>query len=337
MNFVGASDLDIFPLVLGGNTFGWTSGEEESHEVLSAFVAEGGTMIDTADGYSHWVPGHTGGESELILGSWLAGRDDRDDLVIATKAGSHPEHRGLSARAVKAAAEASLARLGIDTIDLYYAHRDDPAVPLEETVRAFGDLVQSGKVRYIGLSNFSPERVREWLRLSAELGVPRPVALQPHYNLVARSPYEDGVAPLARSEGLGVLPHSALASGFLSGKYRSAADAVGAERAARVSRFFSPAGLAVLDELHRIGSRLGEEPASVALAWLRSRGEVTAPIASARTVVQLTSLLAGARLELNREDVRALNEASAKLGRTQSAGAQSTDTQAEDAPPEDAP
>jgi aryl-alcohol dehydrogenase-like predicted oxidoreductase len=331
MNLVGPSDLDIFPLVLGGNTFGWTSGEVESHEVLSAFVAEGGTMIDTADGYSHWVAGHTGGESERILGSWLAGRDDRDDLVIATKAGSHPEFRGLSARSIKAAAEASLRRMGIDTIDLYYAHRDDPSVPLEETVRAFGDLVQSGKVRYIGLSNYSPNRVREWLRLSAELGVPRPVALQPHYNLVARSPYEDRVAPLALAEGLGVLPYSALASGFLSGKYRSAADAVGAERAAHVSRFFSPAGLAVLDELHRIGSRLGEEPASVALAWLRSRGEVTAPVASARTVVQLTSLLAGARLKLNREDVRALDEASAQMGTVHPGGFQPEDALQEDA------
>ncbi|GAA3691458.1 aldo/keto reductase [Arthrobacter ginkgonis] len=327
MNLVGASDLDIFPLVLGGNTFGWTSDEAESHEVLSAFVAEGGTMIDTADGYSHWVPGHSGGESERILGSWLAGRDDRDDLLIATKAGSHPEYRGLSARSVKAAAEASLGRMGIDTIDLYYAHRDDPTVLLEETVRAFGDLVQSGKVRYIGLSNYSPDRVREWLRLSAELGVPRPIALQPHYNLVARNPYEDRVAPLALAEGLGVLPYSALASGFLSGKYRSAADAVGAERAAHVSRFFSPAGLAVLDELHRIGSRLGEEPASVALAWLRSRGEVTAPIASARNVVQLSALMAGARLKLNREDVRALNEASAEGGMVQY-----EDAQQEDAP-----
>ena len=333
MNLVGASDLDIFPLVLGGNTFGWTSGEEESHEVLSAFVAEGGTMIDTADGYSHWVPGHTGGESELILGSWLAGRDDRDDLVIATKAGSHPEYRGLSARSVKAAAEASLGRLGIGTIDLYYAHRDDPTVPLEETVRAFGDLVQSGKIRYIGLSNLLPRpRSGNGSGSPAELGVPRPVALQPHYNLVARSPYEDRVAPLALAEGLGVLPYSALASGFLSGKYRSAADAAGAARAAHVSRFFSPAGLAVLDELHRIGSRLGEEPASVALAWLRSRGEVTAPIASARNVVQLTSLLAGARLKLNREDVRALNEASAQMGTLKYEGAREADAEQEDAP-----
>ena len=331
MNLVGASDLDIYPLVLGGNTFGWTSDEEESHEVLDAFVAEGGTMIDTADGYSHWVPGHTGGESELIVGSWLAGRDDRDDLVIATKAGSHPEHKGLSAGSVKAAAEASLRRLGIDTIDLYYAHRDDPSVPLEETVRAFGDLVQAGKVRYIGLSNYSPDRIREWLRLSAELGVPRPVALQPHYNLVARTPYEDRVAPLARAEGLGVLPYPALASGFLSGKYRSAADATGAARAAHVSRFFSPAGLGVLDELHRIGSRLGEEPASVALAWLRSRGEVTAPIASARTVVQLSSLVAGTRLKLNREDVRALDEASASWAPARPAGAPGTDAAEEDA------
>ncbi|MET1033960.1 MAG: aldo/keto reductase [Arthrobacter sp.] len=306
-----APELDIFPLALGANTFGWTSDEAESHEVLDAFVADGGNLIDTADGYSAWVPGNTGGESESIIGSWLARSDRPDDLVIASKVSTHPEFKGLSARNVASAAEASLSRLGTETIDLYYAHFDDPDNPLGETVEAFGRLVAAGKIRHIGLSNYSPERVREWIALSDELGVPRPVALQPRYNLVAREPYESAYAPLAEEYGLAVLPYSALASGFLTGKYRTAEDFSGVPRRQGVENHFTEDGLAIVAQLRDIGSRLGEEASTVALAWLRSRPNVAAPIASARTISQLAALLASTRLNLSPADLRTLDEVSA--------------------------
>lgn len=313
MPLIGTSELEIFPLALGANTFGWTSDAAESHEVLDAFTADGGNLIDTADGYSAWFPGNSGGESEAIIGSWLASRDARDDVVIASKVGTHPEFGGLAAPNVAAAADASLGRLGIDTIDLYYAHFDDPETPLADTVGAFGRLVAAGKVRHVGLSNYSPERVREWMALSDELGVPRPVALQPRYNLVARQPYESAYAALAAEFNLSVMPYSALASGFLTGKYRTPEDFSGVARQQGVEKHFSDAGLGIVDELQRIGARHGEEPATIALAWLRSRPEIVAPIASARVVAQLGSLLASARLVLSTEDVRALNEISAPL------------------------
>lgn len=310
MPLIGTSDLEIFPLALGANTFGWTADVDESHEVLDAFTADGGNLIDTADGYSAWLPGNRGGESESIIGSWLATRGAGDDVVIASKVGTHPDFAGLAPANVAAAADASLARLRTEAIDLYYAHYDDQDIPLADTIEAFGRLVQAGKIRHIGLSNYSPERVREWIRLSDELGVPRPVALQPRYNLVAREPYETQYVSLAAEHQLSVLPYSALASGFLTGKYRTPEDFADVARRKGVERHFSDAGLGVIDELHRIGSRHGEEPATIALAWLRAKPEIAAPIASARVVAQLGSLLAAARLDLSAEDVRALDEAS---------------------------
>ncbi|GAB3403118.1 aldo/keto reductase [Schumannella luteola] len=310
---LGSSDLDVFPLALGGNVFGWTADESTSHDVLDAYVAGGGNFIDTADGYSAWVPGNTGGDSERVIGSWLAKSGRRDDVVIATKVSQHPEFKGLAGANVAAAARASLERLGTDRIDLYWAHFDDASVPLEETVAAFDQLVKDGLVRYTAVSNYSPERIREWVRIAAENGFAAPVALQPHYNLVAREPYESTLAPVAREAGLGVVPYFALAAGFLTGKYRTKEDFAGAQREGQVSGYFSDAGLAVVDEVAAIAGDHGAELASVALAWLRAKPEVVAPIASARSVEQLPALLASASLDLSADEVARLDAVSAKV------------------------
>lgn len=302
-----------FPLALGGNVFGWTADEAGSFEVLDAFVAGGGTLLDTADGYSHWVPGHTGGESETIIGRWLAGRSDRDELAIASKVSTHPEFAGLSAANIRAAADASLTRLGTDHIDLYYAHFDDESVPLEETVGALSALVDAGKVRAIAISNYTPERIDEWFRVTAENGFHRAVALQPHYNLVERD-FEGALRERAEREGLAVLPYFSLAKGFLAGKYRDAADleAPGASvRAGGAAEYLDDRGRAVLSALDEIAAVHGAEVATVSLAWLRSRPTVAAPIASARTTSQLPALLASAELELTPAELAALDAASA--------------------------
>ncbi len=218
MTAIGSSGLDVFPLGLGGNTFGWTSDRETSFAVLDAFVAAGGNLIDTADSYSAWAPGNTGGESETIIGEWLAARGNRDSVVIATKVSRHPRFRGLSRGNVLAAADASLARLRTGHIDLYYAHHDDPEVPVAEAVGVFGELQKAGKIRHVGLSNFTAPRLREWVAAAAAEGLAAPVALQPHYNLLERASYETSLAPSAAEFGLGVLPYYALASGFLAGQ-----------------------------------------------------------------------------------------------------------------------
>lgn len=292
---IGTSDLEIAPLALGGNVFGWTADREESFAVLDAFVAGGGNFIDTADGYSHWVPGHTGGESETILGEWLASRGTRDRVVLATKVSTHPSFSGLAAANVHAAADASLARLGTDAIDLYYAHFDDEETPLEETVAAFSELVDAGKVRAIGVSNYSAQRVAEWVRIARENGLHMPVALQPHYNLVERDFETNGLRAVAADEGLAVFPYFSLAKGFLAGKYRDAADAVApgaSARAAGAIAYLDDRGRAVLAALDAIAADRGVQPATVALAWLRQQPTVAAPIASARTDLQLDGLLA---------------------------------------------
>jgi aryl-alcohol dehydrogenase-like predicted oxidoreductase len=311
MTVLGSSDLDVFPLGLGGNTFGWTSDKATSFAVLDAYVAGGGNFIDTADSYSAWVPGHAGGESETIIGEWAAARGNRDSLIIATKVFSHPQFRGLSPKNVLAAADASLARLRTDHIDLYYAHRDDPDVPVAEAAGAFHELQVAGKIRYVGLSNYTAPRLREWLAVAAAEGFAPPVALQPHYNLVERAAYETSLAPVAAEFGLGVLPYYALASGFLAGKYRSAADHAGAARQKGATRYLTPTGLAVLAALDSVAADRGVEPATVALAWLRARPQVAAPLASARTVDQLPALLASASLDLAADEVEALDKASA--------------------------
>ncbi|MEK6343269.1 MAG: aldo/keto reductase, partial [Curtobacterium sp.] len=251
---IGTSDLTVFPLALGGNVFGWTADEQTSHRVLDAYAGAGGDFVDTADVYSAWAPGNSGGESERVIGSWLRASGKRDDVVIATKVSQHPEFQGLSAANVAAAARASLERLGTDRIDLYYAHFDDESTPLEETVRAFDQLVREGLVRYTAISNYSRARAEEWIRIASDNGLAKPVAIQPHYNLVTREPYESDIAPLAAAEHLGVVPYFALAAGFLTGKYRSEEDFAGADREGQVSGYFTDEGLAVVDALDTIAS-----------------------------------------------------------------------------------
>jgi aryl-alcohol dehydrogenase-like predicted oxidoreductase len=311
MTVIGSSDLDVFPLGLGGNTFGWTSDKETSFAVLDAYLAGGGNFVDTADSYSAWVPGHTGGESETIIGEWLAARGNRDSVIVATKVSRHPQFRGLSRSNVLAAADASLIRLGTDYIDLYYAHYDDPDVPVAEAAGAFSELQQAGKIRHVGLSNFTAPRLHEWFTVTAAEGFAPPVALQPLYNLVERASYESSLEPVVAETGLGVLPYSGLASGFLAGKYRSASDQAGNARQPGAAKYLTPSGLAVLAALDAIAAARRVTQATVALAWLRTRPQVAAPLASARTVEQLPALLAAATLELTADEIAALDKASA--------------------------
>ncbi|GAA2030243.1 aldo/keto reductase [Agromyces tropicus] len=310
---IADTELEVFPLNLGGNVFGWTADEPTSFAVLDAFAEAGGNLVDTADGYSHWVSGHTGGESEAIIGRWTAARGNRDDVVIATKVSTHPSFPGLSAANIRAAADASLQRLGTDRIDLYYAHFDDPSVPLEETVGALSGLVDAGKVRAIAISNYTPERIDEWFAVTAANGFHRAVALQPHYNLVERG-YEHGLRERAEREGLAVLPYFSLAKGFLAGTYRDDADATRAgasPRAGAASAYLDDRGRRVLAALDEVAAAHGVDVASVSLGWLRRQPTVLAPIASARTPEQLPALLASATLELGDDELARLDAASA--------------------------
>jgi aryl-alcohol dehydrogenase-like predicted oxidoreductase len=311
MTLLGPSDLDVYPLSLGGNTFGWTTGEAASFAVLDAYTAAGGNFIDTADSYSAWAPGHSGGESETIIGAWVKARGNRDQVVIATKVSQHPQFRGLAPATVTAACEASLRRLQADHIDLYFAHHDDPATPLEETVAAFGELQRAGKVRHVGVSNYTADRVRAWAEAARAGGWPAPVALQPHYNLLARQPYEPELAPVAARLGLGVMPYFALASGFLTGKYRQPQDLEGPARGRMASRYFSPLSLAVLEAMDAVAAAHGARPASVAIAWLLAKPGIAAPIASATSPAQLAELTAAVTLKLADDEVAALDKASA--------------------------
>ena len=313
MTKIGTSDLDVFPLALGGNTFGWTSDEQTSHEVLDAFVASGGNFVDTADGYSAWVPGNSGGESETIIGSWFAKRGNRDSVVLGTKVSQHPDFMGLGGANVLAAADASLARLGTDYIDLYYAHFDDESTPLEETASAFNDLVVAGKVRNIAVSNYTAERVAEWFAIAEKNGFALPVALQPHYNLVHREPFESEFGAIVAEKQLGVVPYYALASGFLTGKYRTADDFGKSPRGGGMGAYLNENGLGVIAALDDVASAHGVAVASVALAWLRTRPGIVAPLASARTTEQLPDLVASATLELTADETAALDAASAKI------------------------
>ena len=310
MTRIGSSDLSVFPLSLGGNVFGWTADRDASFAVLDAFVAGGGDFIDTADGYSAWVEGNSGGESETIIGEWLASRRP-EGLVVATKVSEHPQFRGLSAANVRRAAEASLDRLGVDAIDLYYAHFDDETVPLEETVAAFGQLVEDGLVRNIAVSNYSADRIRAWIEIARSTGVALPVAVQPHYNLVHRNEVEETIVPVATEFGLSLIPYYALASGFLTGKYRST-DATGqsSPRASGAAKYATEHGLRIIDALEEIGGAHGASIAATALAWLRAQPAVVAPIASARTAEQVEDLLVGGRLELAADEVERLRSVS---------------------------
>ncbi|MFF8715254.1 aldo/keto reductase [Streptomyces sp. NPDC015184] len=308
---LGSSGLQVFPLALGGNVFGWTADEAQSFAVLDAYVAAGGNFIDTADVYSAWVPGNEGGESETVIGRWLAARGNRSDVVVATKGGAHPEHKGLAAATIKAAAEESLRRLGTDHIDLYYTHFDDETVPVEEIITALDQLVKEGKVREIAASNISAERLRASLDFSEREGLARYVALQPHYNLVSRDTYEGELQDTAARAGLAAVPYYALASGFLTGKYRPGA-VVDSARAQSAGQYLeSERGQKVLAALDRVAQEHDAQIATVALAWLASRPTVAAPIASARTVEQLPALVAVADLALTEQDLAELTEASA--------------------------
>jgi aryl-alcohol dehydrogenase-like predicted oxidoreductase len=309
---IGNSELTVHPLSLGGNVFGWTADEATSFAVLDAFTAGGGDFIDTADVYSAWIDGNSGGESETVIGHWLARRGRRDDVVIATKVGGHPDFKGLKAETIKNAAEASLRRLGTDHIDLYYSHFDDPDTPVEEIVTALDALVKEGKVRALGASNISPERLAASLDFAEREGLTRYEILQPHYNLVEREHYEGPLADLVAARGLSAAPYFGLAAGFLTGKYRPGGAPVGSAREGKAAAYLAqergPRVLAALDE---VAAAHGAEVASVALAWLRAQPTVVAPIASARTPEQLPALLASATLDLTGAEVAALSAAAA--------------------------
>ncbi|MGW6919297.1 aldo/keto reductase [Kitasatospora sp. NPDC054939] len=308
---LGSSDLAVFPLSLGGNVFGWTADEAQSFAVLDAYAAASGNFVDTADTYSSWVPGNSGGESETIIGNWLRSRGNRDDVVIATKVGIHPEATGLGAANIAAATEASLRRLNVERIDLLYTHRDDDT-PVEEFVTALDTLVRAGKVRAVAASNISAERLTEALAFAEREGLARYVAVQPHYNLVSRSTFEGPLADAVAAHGLSTVPYFALASGFLTGKYRPGAADVDSARAQGAARYLAePRGPKVLEALDAVALDRGVEPATVALAWLAARPTVAAPIASARTVEQLPPLLAAASLRLTAEETALLDAASA--------------------------
>lgn len=313
MAMLGDTDIEIYPLVLGTNTFGWNTSEAEAHAVLDAFAAAGGNLVDTADSYSAWAEGNSGGESETVIGTWLAKNRDKN-VLVATKVSQHPEFKGLAGPNVRAAADASRKRLGVETIDLYYAHFDDAATPLEETVAAFNDLVIEGKVRHIGVSNYSPERLREWLDITERIGAARPVALQPKYSLVSRSTYEPGLRDIAVAERLSGFPYHVLASGFLTGKYRAEADLAQSVRGGAASKYLNPSGLAIVDKLDQIAQAHGVDIATVALAWARTRPGIAAPIAGARVADQLAPLLASAELELTADEADELTALSDFIG-----------------------
>jgi len=309
---LGRSDLSIAPLVLGGNVFGWSADEARSFEVLDAFADAGLSMIDTADVYSAWVPGNHGGESETIIGRWLARSGKRAQVQIATKVAKWSQRPGLSPQNIEAAADDSLRRLGIDTIDLYFAHEDDASVPLADTLGAFARLIEKGKVRAIGASNYSAARLAEALETSAKHNLPRYEAVQPEYNLLVRKDYESALEPLVQREQVGVVCYYALASGFLSGKYRSEADlGKSAARAGAVGKFLNGHGLRVLAALDDVAQRHGATPAQVALAWLIARPSITAPIASATSAAQVADLAAAVKLKLDADDLARLDAASA--------------------------
>jgi aryl-alcohol dehydrogenase-like predicted oxidoreductase len=310
MTRIPHSDLDVFPLSLGGNVFGWTANEEQSFAVLDAYTAAGGNFIDTADMYSCWVPGNSGGESETIIGRWMKARGNRSKLVIATKVGKLPGLLGLSLKTVQRAAEGSLERLQTDHIDLYYAHEDDRATPLVETLTAFDGLVRSGKVRYIAASNYNAQRLAEAIRTSRREGFAQYVALQPHYNLMERPKYEGELAETVAGEGLGSFPYFSLASGFLTGKYREGGK-VDSKRAAGAGAYLNDKGRKVLKALDEIAGTRKEAVATIALAWLAAQPTVVAPIASARTPEQLPALLRSTQFRLTKEEIQKLSAASA--------------------------
>jgi aryl-alcohol dehydrogenase-like predicted oxidoreductase len=312
---LGDTGLSIAPVVFGGNVFGWTIDEKQSFAVLDAFVDVGFNAIDTADVYSGWAPGNSGGESETIIGKWLKARPGlRDKVVIFTKVGSDmrkPGQKGLSERWILNAVEGSLARLGIETIDLYFSHKPDPETPHEQTLAAYAKLLSAGKVKAIGASNFDAAQLAEALAVAKNKGLPRYQVLQPEYNLYDRASYDGALRDLCLREGLGVVPYYSLASGFLTGKYRSKDDLDQSVRGNRVAKYLTNRGQAILGALDAVSSRHGVKPAEVALAWLIGRQGVTAPIASATNVSHVESFAKAAGLRLTGDDRAGLDAAGA--------------------------
>lgn len=310
---LGNSGLEVSPLCFGGNVFGWTIDEAASFKLLDAYVAAGFNFIDTADVYSKWVPGNKGGESETIIGKWLKLRRNRDKVVIATKVGMQmgPDKKGLSSVYILQAVEESLKRLQTDYIDLYQSHTDDADTPFDETLKTYDQLIKQGKVRAIGASNFSAERLAQALEVSQKQGYPSYQSLQPLYNLYDRADYEKALEPLCREKGLGVISYFSLASGFLTGKYRSEKDLSKSARGDGIKKYLDERGFRILQALDEVAAQLGATPARVALAWLIARPGITAPIASATNVEQLNELIAATRLELDSASIERLNRASA--------------------------
>lgn len=306
---IGRSGIFITPLMLGGNVFGWTADEASSFAVLDAFVDQGGNAIDTADVYSAWAPGHEGGESERVIGKWLKQSGKRNNVVIGTKVGMWPKQLGIKRDNIIAACEGSLRRLGIDVIDLYWLHRDDEATPAEEYITALDELVRAGKVRAIGASNFKPDRFNEGLAQSATSGKARFDAQQPEYHLLNRE-IEADLMPLCVKQGVSLLPYYGLASGYLTGKYRTEADKTKSLRGGRMDKYMSGKGPAVLSALDAVCARHNATPAQVALAWIMAKPAIAAPIASATRVEQLDELMGALRVSLDQDDIGALDAAS---------------------------
>lgn len=309
---LGNSGLEVSPLAFGGNVFGWTADEATSFKLLDAFVDFGFNFIDTADVYSKFAPGNKGGESETIIGKWLKRSGARSKVIIATKVGMEmgPDKKGLSKAYILRAVEDSLKRLQTDYIDLYQSHTDDPQTPLEETLNAFSELIKQGKVRAIGASNYSAERLSEALHVSRERGYPRYESLQPLYNLCDRYEYEAKLEPICEAEGLGVIPYFSLASGFLTGKYRSENDLSNRARGRMVKKYLNERGFRILNALDELAKRLHSTPARISLAWLIARPSVTAPIASATSLEQLNDLFEATKLKLDDSSIQLLNQAS---------------------------
>jgi aryl-alcohol dehydrogenase-like predicted oxidoreductase len=309
---LGQSSLEVPPITFGCNVFGWTADEKTSFALLDAWLDAGFNFLDTADVYSRWHPGNSGGDSELIIGKWLKARGNRDKVILATKLGIEmgPGKKGLSRSYMKTAVEDSLRRLQTDYIDLYQSHRDDPDTAIEETLSSYAELIKQGKVREIGASNYSAPRFAEALKLSAEKGLPRYQSLQPHYSLVERGEFEGPLETLCLAEKVGVIGYYSLASGFLTGKYKSQADTAGRARGSRVEKYLNDYGLGVLKALEEVAQRYEAKPGQIALAWLIARPSVTAPIASATNLEQLAELVEAAEIELDAESIQKIDEAS---------------------------
>jgi len=310
---LGGSGLQVSPICLGGNVFGWTADEPTSFAILDAFAGAGFNFIDTADVYSRWVPGHKGGESETVLGNWFKRSGKRQSVILATKVGIElaPDKKGLSKAYILREVEDSLERLQTDYIDLYQSHIDDATAPLEETLGAYDQLIKQGKVRAIGASNYSGARLTEALSVSRQHGLPRYQCLQPHYNLYERAGYEKDLEPVCLAEGIGVIPYFALASGFLTGKYRSENDLAKGPRGQMVKKYLDERGYRILAALDQVAEKLHSTPGKVAIAWLIARPSITAPIASATSVEQLNDLVDAANLTLDAASIETLHHASA--------------------------